>query len=49
MDYIVFSPLSRYRPSSLACHHADAPSIITSANIFMLHLLMYCPAEGVFA
>jgi hypothetical protein len=49
MDYTFFSSLSRYRPSSLACHHAEAPSIVASAYIIMSHLLMYCPAKGVFA
>jgi hypothetical protein len=34
-DYAVFSSLSRCHPSSQACHHAEALSIVASAYIVM--------------
>jgi hypothetical protein len=55
-DHTVFSSLSWYRSSSLACHQAEALSIVastlsalSSAYIFMSHMPLYCLAEGVFA
>jgi hypothetical protein len=48
-DYAVFSSLSRCHPSSQACHHAEALSVVASAYIFMSHLLACYLAEGVFA
>jgi hypothetical protein len=48
-DYAVFSSLSRCHPSSQACHHAEALSIVASAYIIMSCLLAYHLAEGVFA
>jgi hypothetical protein len=49
MDYAVFSSLSRCHPSSQACHHVEALSIVTSAYNFMLRLLACHLATGVFA
>jgi hypothetical protein len=40
-DYAVFSSLSRCHPSSQACHHAKAFSIVASAYIFISRLLAY--------
>jgi hypothetical protein len=48
-DYAVFSSLSWCHPSSQACHHAEALSIVDSAYIFMSRLLACHLAEGVFA
>jgi hypothetical protein len=48
-DYAVFSSLSRCHPSSQACHHAEALSIVASAYIFMSRLLACHLAKGVFA
>ena len=48
-NYVVFSSLSRYHPSSQACHHAEALSIVASTYIFMSRLLASHLAEGVFA
>jgi hypothetical protein len=48
-DYAVSSSLSRCRPSSEACHHAEALSIVASAYIFMSCLLACHLVEGVFA
>jgi hypothetical protein len=48
-DYAVFSSFSRCHPSSQACHHAEALSIVASAYIFMSRLLACHLTEGVFA
>jgi hypothetical protein len=47
--YVIFSSLSRCQPSSQACHHAEALSIVASAYIFMSCLLACHLVEGVFA
>jgi hypothetical protein len=48
-DYVVFSSLSWYRPSSQAYDHAEALLIVASAYIFMSRLFACHLAEGVFA
>jgi hypothetical protein len=46
---VVFSSLSRCHPSSYACHHVEALSIVASAYIFMSYMFTHRLAEGVFA
>jgi hypothetical protein len=47
--YMDFCSLSRCHLLSQVCRHAEALSIVASAYIFMLCLLAYRPAEGVFS
>jgi hypothetical protein len=47
--YAVFSSLNRCHPSSQACRHTEALSIVASSYIFMSHLLACHLAKGVFA
>jgi hypothetical protein len=48
-DQAVFSSLNQCCPSSQSCHHAEAPLITASTYTFVLCLLAYGLAEGVFA